>query len=245
MSVPTIRLHEMTSPDDRMAELERFLEFWFGKRRPEYGVAPEVLDQWKLPAPLRRFHAFAGNWPSAEPERQELFFTGGAGHHLRALEACTVRDDGTIDFFMEYQGDWEGLTLQSSEDPPVWLNGFLEQGRDEERIQVCDSLSGFLITHCLMTILYECENAPCSIRAKRGPLVDRFHDRFGPAERIWEVKNWNWPTSVLDYRGQFYLIPYSGGILVHRDGDEYFFGALRPSAISIMVGDLLRGPHTL
>jgi hypothetical protein len=227
-----------------MAELERFLAYWFGKRRPEYGDAEVDLARRPLPDPLRRFYAFAGRWPSPDPESMELFYTGSGGHHLRELSAVELLPTGQLDFFMEYQGDWSGLTLPEGEDPPVWLSGLLEEGGEGERtVQVCDSLSAFLVTHCLMTILYESENAPCSIGAREGPLVERFHDPTGPAFPIWEAGALRWPNSCLNYRGSFHLIPYSGGILVHRDGPIYRFGALRPGAISVMVGDLLRGPH--
>jgi hypothetical protein len=37
------------------------------------------------------------------------------------------------------------------------------------------------------------------------------------------------------YRGEFYLLPFSGGILVLRDGKGCRFGALRPGGISIML----------
>jgi hypothetical protein len=46
--------------NQRMAELERFIEFWFGPRRPEFGE-PDVSTLYPdLPGSLRRFYAFAG-----------------------------------------------------------------------------------------------------------------------------------------------------------------------------------------
>lgn len=247
MSDPTFRLMEARTAAQRLREMERFLEYWFGKRRPEYGEPESRIDRLPLPYPLRRFYAFAGRWPSADPESIELFYTGSGGHHLRDLRSVRLRRDGKIDFFMEYQGDWVGLTLPDASDPPVWLSGFLEEGDDEERtVQVCDKLSRFLVTHCLMTILYEMENAPCSLSAREGPLVERFHGERnddGESIRIWDTSGLEWPNSCLNYRGSFHLLPYSGGILAHRDGANYRFGALRAGAISVMIGDLLRGPH--
>jgi hypothetical protein len=240
MSQPPFRLREATTAADRLAELERFLVYWFGPHRAEYGEPADSLAG--MPDPLRRFYAFAGRWPSPNHDSDQPFYTGGGGHHLRAPDAVTARDDGTLDFFMEYQGDWEGLTLPAGDDPPVWLDGCFDAG-DRRREKVSDSLSRFLVTHCLTTILYEDENAPCSVSARSGPLVDRFHSNFGPAELLWDAGDLTWPTSCLVYGGQFYLIPYSGGILAHRIQDEYRFGALRVGAVSIMIGDLQRGPH--
>jgi hypothetical protein len=243
MSTPEFRFEEARSAAERMDELGRFLEYWFGKRRPEYGEPEDRPDRLPLPYPLRRFYALAGQWPSAGPETLELFYTGSGGHHLRDLDSVEQQADGKLDFFMEYQGDWSGLTLPDAEDPPVWLSGWVGECDEERTVRVCDSLSRFLVTHCLMTILYEYENAPCAISAREGPLVDRFHDGSGKAVRIWDTAGLDWPISCLMYRGEFFLIPFSGGILVHRDGKDYRFGALRPGGISIMLGALLSGPH--
>jgi hypothetical protein len=247
MADPTFRLLEARTAAERLGELERFLEYWFGKRRPEYGEPETGLDRLSLPDPLRRFYAFAGRWPSADPEDLPVFYTGSGGHHLRPPDDVRPQPDGKLDFFMEYQGDWVGLTLPTGEDPPVWLSGWLAEGDPDERtVRVCDSLSKFLVTHCLMTILYEMENAPGTVDAREGPLVDRFRGNPGlgdEAVRIWDTSGLDWPDSCLNYRGSFHLIPFSGGILVHRDGDAYHFGALRAGAVTIMVGDILRGPH--
>lgn len=244
MSTPEFRFEQAGSAAERLDELGRFLAYWFGRRRPEYGELAGRLDRLPLPRPLRRFYELAGRWPSGEPDSLERFYTGSGGHHLRDLDSVGLREDGRLDFFMEYQGDWSGLTLPDAEDPPVWLSGWLGEGEEAERtVQVCDSLSRFLVTHCLMAILYEYENAPCSLTAREGPLIERFHDDFGRAVRIWDTTGLDWPASCLDYRGEFSLIPFSGGILVHRDGPDYRFGALRPGGISVMLGDILRGPH--
>lgn len=234
---------EARTAAERMDELGRFIDYWFGKRWPDFCEPEERLNRLPLPFPLRRFYAMAGQRPSANPETQELFYTGSGGHHLRDLDSVETTEDGKLDFFMEYQGDWSGLTLPDAEDPPVWLSGLFEGEEGEKTVQVCDSLSKFLVTHCLMTILYEYENAPCVISAREGPLVARFHDDFGKAVKIWDTTGLDWPISCLMYRGEFYLIPFSGGLLVQKDGADYRFGALRPGGISIMLGAILSGPH--
>src|SRR5262245_50289124 len=52
---------------ERMDELERFLTFWYGSRKDKYSEPPSRLQALPLPYPLRRFHAFAGRWPSPDP----------------------------------------------------------------------------------------------------------------------------------------------------------------------------------
>src|SRR5262245_28382458 len=100
------------SPRTRMDELERFLEFWYGPRQPEYGEPERRLQQLPLPYPLRRFYAFAGRWPSPRPcYPGDTFYEGHGGHHLRNLDGVKLLPDGKLNFFMEYQGDWDGLTL--------------------------------------------------------------------------------------------------------------------------------------
>jgi hypothetical protein len=242
MADPRFGLLEAQDPAARMAALEQFLEFWFGPRQPQFGELEPRLERLPLPYPLRRFYAFAGRWPSAEPERQELFYTGAAGHHLRPPEGVVLRDDGRLDFFMEYQGDWEGVTSPDGDDPPVWLTGFLEEGEDERTVQVCDSLSKFLVTHCLMAILYEMENA-VTVSQERGRLVDYFQEhsqeplrQFFEPVRLWDARDLAWPRSCLDYEGEFFL--FANSVLVHRSRGAYRFGALRLGGIRTIVGRL-------
>jgi hypothetical protein len=113
-----------TNAAERMSELERFVEFWYGPRRPEFGV-PDTLTRYPtLPDPLRRFYAFAGRWPSLDLRYDaEFFYTGAGGHHLLAPDAVGPAPDGRLRFFMEYQGDWDGVTLPGERDPPVWISG--------------------------------------------------------------------------------------------------------------------------
>src|SRR5262245_3257177 len=63
-----------TNADARLTGLERFLEFWLGPRRPEYGEPAENLAKAELPGSLRRFCTFAGRWPPANPPYSENRF---------------------------------------------------------------------------------------------------------------------------------------------------------------------------
>src|SRR5262249_9818652 len=170
----------------RMDELERFLEYWYGPRRSEDGEPEEALNRLPLPMPLRRFYAAAGRRLSPDPEWSpgDYFYLGGAGHHLQTLDAVELLDDGRLNFFMEYQVDWYGLTLPDADDPPVWIRGCWDgddggedagEEEDDERIrQVSGSLSTFLVTHCLMTTLYETGNYASSASERDQPLVAFF-----------------------------------------------------------------------
>jgi hypothetical protein len=130
----------------RLDELERFLEFWYGPRRPEYGEPQRRLRKLSLPYPLRRFYAFAGRWPAPAPlYRGDTFYEGHGGHHLQTADGVKRLPRGRLNFFMEYQGDWQGLTLTEGDDPPVWIKGVCGDGQ-RGTAQVSGSLSRFLVT---------------------------------------------------------------------------------------------------
>jgi len=229
------------SAAERMHELARFLDFWYGPRRPEYGETPEALARLPLPYPLRRFHSIAGRRPSPEPESLRFFYIGAGGHHLLPLKSMHQQLDGKLRFFMEYQGEWDGLTLARGNDPPVWIEGYWDdddpdEDEDDETPpkskQACDSLSKFLITHCLMTTLYEDYNSPCEDSRDNSPLIDFFKKNRKQAIRIWDADCCDCPN----YEGVFYL--FQSCILVHQVKSHYRFGALRPSGVRMMVAHL-------
>ncbi|MBM4068329.1 MAG: hypothetical protein FJ271_05220 [Planctomycetes bacterium] len=96
------------STAELLHRLERFLEWWYGPGRPEYGDSADLTKR-TLPFPLRRFYAFAGRWPSREPECMPYLYSGAGGHHLLPLDELNSTADGKLRFFMEYQGDWDGV----------------------------------------------------------------------------------------------------------------------------------------
>jgi hypothetical protein len=212
-----------------MDELERFIEFWYGPRRAEYGEPEDRLRKLPLPAPLRRFYAFAGRWPSPQPEHgMPFFYTGSGGHHLHDLDGVKKRRDGKLNFFMEYQGDWDGLTLPNEEDPPVWIEGrWDEEGDDFDETpdrtkQASGSLAKFLITHVLMTSVYESENSPC------WSWDERLISWFRRARRS-KVLIWSADCDCPNYQGSFFLL--SGHVLVHQVGSHYRFVAVHKPGI--------------
>lgn len=56
------RFQNTKSADDRLDALERFIEFWVGKRQPHYGESEDALAKVQLPRPLQRLYRFAGRW---------------------------------------------------------------------------------------------------------------------------------------------------------------------------------------
>ena len=83
-----------TNAEDRLTELERFLEFWLGPRCPEYGESPEKLASMQLPDPLRRFYAFAGRWPPVapgQPARQQAILVLAITAWRRRAAGARVR----------------------------------------------------------------------------------------------------------------------------------------------------------
>jgi hypothetical protein len=116
---------EAQTVQQRMVEIEHLLEYWFGSRKAEYGEPAERLNRYPLPVPLRRFYVLAGLWPPPPEtaDAAEFIYSGAASHHLQPLDYVKQRPDGRLEFFMEYQGDWVGLTLPSENDPPVWIEG--------------------------------------------------------------------------------------------------------------------------
>ncbi len=216
----------------RMDELERFLEFWYGPRRPGYGEPERRLRERPLPYPLRRFYAFAGRWPAPAPSRRgETFYEGHSGHHLQPLDGVKQLPLGRLNFFMAYQGDWDGRTLAKGDDPPVWIKGVWGDGQ-RGTAPVSGSLSKFLLTHCLMATLYEDRNSPCSAWGSplvgNAHLVEWFHRSRPDAVRIWSADH----RPCQFYVGSFFLL--HGSILVHEVGGSYRFGAILPEGLRLL-----------
>jgi hypothetical protein len=203
-----------TTAAGRMAELARFIEHWYGPRRPEYGEADG--DLYSLPDPLKRFLAFAGRWPAPHAAFPGRCIADGDGHHLRPLDAHVVRKDGRLVFFHEYQGEWDGLTLTSGEDPPVWIAGYFDGDYDRRRVRkVSDSLSAFLVTHLLFTTAYDREN---SLFQSDGRVA------FLGGTRIWSAEDGRCPN----YDGEFY---WHDGVLFHTTAGSSQCAANHPDAV--------------
>ncbi|MCA9025826.1 MAG: hypothetical protein KDA86_11525 [Planctomycetaceae bacterium] len=100
-------------PDRLMTELEKFIEFWFGSRQPEYGVSEEKLRELRMPTPLKRLYAFAGEWPGGHYD--SVF---SQDNYLFPIEWITTRD-GKLIFARQPDGGWDCGTELEGDDPPV------------------------------------------------------------------------------------------------------------------------------
>jgi hypothetical protein len=237
------RIRAATDADQRLAELERFIQHWYGPRRPEFGDPGVLSGCPELPGSLRRFYGFAGRWPSPNPLNDaEYFYTGEGGHHLFPFEQVGLTEDGRLRFFMEYQGDWYGVTTPGEPDPPVWIIGRVVPADSLEpqakMRQVSGALSRFLVTHCLMATVYEWDNAPhprTSSHAVDTALADWLRRERASAELLWEAE----PGGCPNYEGSFLLL--HGRVLVHDTGSGFLkFGALHPEGIELLravIGD--------
>lgn len=146
-------LQDAKSADDRINALERFIEFWVGRRQPHYGEPDDVLAMVELPRPLQRLYRFAGRWLpdrfSNHPQPPAHMFC--VQDELLELAALHTSADGKLVFLRENQSVWHAATECQGEDPPVWIS--------EDRVGppwqlACDSLSKFLVTHCLQELFF-------------------------------------------------------------------------------------------
>jgi hypothetical protein len=71
VSTEEFKLEGARTAAERMVELGRFLDDWFGKRWPDHCEPGDRLNRFPLPLPLRSFCAMAGQRPSAGPETQD------------------------------------------------------------------------------------------------------------------------------------------------------------------------------
>jgi hypothetical protein len=150
-----------SSTDGRMAGLETFLQRYLGPRHSHFGEPAEVLATLALPAPLRRFFAFAGRWPFGDA-------ASDADHANRFCvqdELCAVRPtkftmplkslDGRVVFVCENQGVWVAATEPAGEDPPVWISEDCSH-RDPVQTwrQLENPLSHFLVSFVLQETVF-------------------------------------------------------------------------------------------
>ena len=59
------KFSESNDLDSLQGELERFLEFWLGPHKADFGFSDYELSRTELPHRLKRFYAHAGRWPAA------------------------------------------------------------------------------------------------------------------------------------------------------------------------------------
>jgi len=226
----TLRILD-SDTDARLTGLERFLEFWLGPRRSEYGEAAETLDYMELPAALRRFYAFAGRWPPAHPP--------WAANRFCAQDRCLPIEPGkwgniyrSCDYFVfvaENQGVWEVATLAEGEDPGVWMSEDCSHRTPNPHWRaLAEPLSHFLVTFVLQECIFSAE-----WRASEENALTVFENAGCAIEPIWLNGEFAYP----DVRHSYVLI--DGKILLRRDTgdgalDDHWYGYNDPIAAELL-----------
>ncbi|MDR3634653.1 MAG: hypothetical protein P4L84_12680 [Isosphaeraceae bacterium] len=196
-----------TNASELMDELERFIPFWYGPHRAEYGVPHDRLARRGLPGPLRRLYEFAGRWErpcSCCPAGRHWIFAHD-GDRLRTFDDLELADGGKLAFADEVQDAWRCATLTEGDDPPVWVEGDWNETPQWERVS--DSLARFLVTFCLRLAV---SGAPSCVAD--AALTRRFQDPNVRVEPLWLDGG----SANPNQRDSFYLL--DGRILVwqHR-----------------------------
>ena len=215
-----------TTADTRLTGLERFLEFWLGPRRSEYGEPDEKLATMELPGSLRRFYAFAGRWPPASPpycanrfHAQDRFLPLDPGPW------GTVRRSGPyLVFVIENQGVWVVATLPGGDDPPVYVSeDCSHRGPNPIWRRLDKPLSHFLVTFVLQECMFGSEFLACHEHA-----LSVFESAGCQVEPIWLDGEFARP----DVRHSYHLVDRR--ILLRRDTgdialDDQWYGFNDPA----------------
>ncbi len=213
-SPPRFALNSASNPDQLLSELEKFIVFWLGPRKEEFGVPADVLDRYQLPTPLRRLYAFAGHWKRLcrYTKLEEDIFS--LQEHLRPPDRVEPTPDGKLIFVDENQGNWTCATLPEGQDPPVWVEDVFNNYGQEKWALVTESLSQFLVTFCLCDLLFG-----SNLHLTDKGLERWFQSSMSEAIPLWSegvYPNWGEKFS-------FYLV--GGSVLVGNLGGGISFGA--------------------
>lgn len=215
--------------DSRMKALNRFIDFWYGPHKRSYGSTD--LDPC-LPAVLATFYKRNGCRPPVNKTNSsvDFFYQGSGGHHLLAPMDLGLRSKDRLKFFQEYQGDFDGFTLKNENDPEVWLEGAVPScgfySQNEKRIvKLASTLSFFLVTHVVLTSLFELDNSrfhsSASVRTPSA-LYYEFHTDRADSRLIWDAYIADEPHCPY-YVGQVYL--FRETILVFDSPSGLTFGS--------------------
>ncbi len=219
MSAPSFDFDSKETFSELLDELERFIVYWLGERKPEYGTPLEILDQLSLPEPLYRLYAFCGRWPKPRPndwhspDSIELFSTQDV---LLRPESLRQTEDGKLEFLVENQGVWTLVTDPEGEDPPIWADSE-EMGNQDGSTwtEICPSLTQLLVTFCLQELLF---GAKHSYWGK--PLIEYFKSGQAKLAPLFFKTTYVWEFSSQTY----YLM--DDEVLVCQRGEKSFsFGA--------------------
>src|SRR5436190_21159790 len=225
MAIP-FAFQSARSPASLMDELEKFIVFWLGPRRPEYGEPESALETFPLPYPLRRLYAFAGRWPPLHKRLEEpnVFSVQDS---LRSFSDLYETERAELVFLDENQGVWWCTTLPDGNDPPVWVEGDLGPSGAVERKLVAESLSRFLVTFCLQELLF----------GSKLVIIDEYLGRLFESAGQSAVSLWsNGPYVYSGHNDNYYdFYLFNDTVLVYRCGDSIFFGANSEAGIEFLI----------
>jgi hypothetical protein len=231
---PSFAFQSASSPESLMDELEKFIEFWLGPRRPEYGEPESSLEKFPLPYPLRRLYAFAGRWPPVHEYYLDEPNVFSVQDSLRSFTSLKRWEDGKIDFLVENQGCWTCATLPDGEDPPVWAEGDLgdvgagngvNDGTVKRRL-VSESLSRFLVTFCLQELLFGSK-----LCISDDALTNYLESSKESAALLWS----NGPYVYSEEEDNYFLL--NDAVLVRQMADGAIFGANSNEGIRLLTSN--------
>ncbi len=181
---------EATTTAGRMDALCRFIEFWLGPRKEDYGESADAVGKFPLPMPLRQIYKFAGRWPRQDGLNLIPFAVPAFSHqdHLWKLDSVKRADDGKLIFLNENQGVWDCRTVVGVEEPPVWcVRDQLDEKGESFTLEklVSNSLSRFITTCVLQELVLGSRLLFSDNACRDGGLCTRFESEKGHAAAVW------------------------------------------------------------
>lgn len=203
-----------TTSDARISGLEDFLQRYLGQRRPEFGASADELQSIEMPAPLRRFFGFAGQWPGHNPQTPFMnrFCMQDKLCALTSRQWAPVLQDmdNRLVFVWENQGVWVAATEHTGDDPPVWIT---EKSSHRETQQVWrrleKPLSHFLVSFVLQELIFGSE-----LLAAAADALEKFEQAGLPVRPVWVRGEYAWDID----RPSYFLVDER--FLVRRAPDE-------------------------
>jgi hypothetical protein len=210
-----------STTDARMAGLERFLEYYLGPRRPEFGAPEDEVRSIPMPAPLQRFFRFAGRWPGHNSR------TPYANRFCMQDTLCAIRKNSYapelqfmgdfLVFVWENQGVWVAATEPSGDDPAVWISDecshreILQSWRQLEK-----PLSHFLVSFVLQEVLFGSKLLGVAPEA-----LTTFEEAGMRIEPVWIAGEYAWDIDRPSYFlvGERFLLRRA---LLEADGDDWY-----------------------
>jgi hypothetical protein len=185
------QLRGPTTVHERLAILQKLVEFWHGPIRPEDGMSDAEMTSLPMPLPLRFWYRWAGK--RDDMVRQNwILVPRDFEHRYRMLRV----EHGRLIFYVENQGVYEWATLQHGDAPPVF--GRLEgRGRwANERITLSE--------HLILMVLFKAITCHAQYEASVAWLDKDKLQRLSRHIPPLAIRGWRWGnTRFFAGRGAF------------------------------------------